>query len=329
MRQLSQDEIISCAAGSLQTRQAEQGLHLMRFNDAAMENFNLFPAWQKRTVCTAGVMLDLVTDSRTITVAVQSGVKIRKWAYFDAYADGLFTGTFGGIDLPEKVEFTLPLGSAKGRRRVQLYLPHSQETFIQAVGLDDGASFEPAWQGKLLMAMGDSITQGMECRNPSLTYIATACRSLGLALHNCGVGGHEFHQECLRAVLAPKPDLITVAYGVNDWRHDQSVNNAHDFLRRLRELYPAVPVVVLEPIWVQKGSPEGLAGKPNATGITLAEYRRMLIETVAGIQNMRCIPTADLLPPGPIFMPDGIHPGDHGHMVYGLNVARILSPLFR
>ena len=70
---------------------------------------------------------------------------------------------------------------------------------------------------KRYLSIGDSITQGMVTHGPAGTYAAVLGRMLNADFHNHGVGGHWFDPQLIGAVPGWEPDLVTVAYGTNDW----------------------------------------------------------------------------------------------------------------
>ena len=56
----------------------------------------------------------------------------------------------------------------------------------------------------------------------------------------------------LDGALGFTPDLITVAYGTNDWSckpRDMLVRDAEECLDGVRRLWPQVPLVVIGPLW--------------------------------------------------------------------------------
>ena len=71
-----------------------------------------------------------------------------------------------------------------------------------------------------LVFIGDSITQGMDARGPASAYAVQLARVLDVELLNQGVGGHIFDLDALDDELPYHPDIITIAYGTNDWSRD-------------------------------------------------------------------------------------------------------------
>ena len=105
-----------------------------------------------------------------------------------------------------------------------------------------------------MYCFGDSITQGFVAGSPSLTYTSRLADALNLDALNQGVGSYYFKDESLAELeTLPKPKLVTVAYGTNDWTTIPDVDtiriNVNRYFNRLNELYHDTPVLVITPIW--------------------------------------------------------------------------------
>jgi lysophospholipase L1-like esterase len=315
MRLLTSDDIIACARGIRQARETALGLELLRFSDAELAYYRYSKAAEARSLCTAGVALCFETDSDILNISLRLGVGARACAYVDLYVDGLFVATRGAHESCEALEATFHWPT-DGPRRVTLYLPHCRQAGIVSLTLADGAALRPVSQPALL-ALGDSITQGMESPYPSLAWPAVAARTLGLDLHNYGIGGHYFDVAGLIDCLMERPALITVAYGTNDWNTGHAPQHASPYLARVRELWPATPLAVLEPIWWEGGE------TIEKHGLTFTAYRQALTAIAVEFPVECLLPMPALLPPGPEFLADNVHPNAAGHLVMGTNVARL------
>ncbi|MHB9024252.1 MAG: SGNH/GDSL hydrolase family protein [Armatimonadota bacterium] len=324
MRTLNENEIMSCARGALQARQTELGLLPLRFTDAELAYYEgLSEAASVRAHCPAGIALDFFTNSDVVEIEAGIGAAARLSAFFDVYVDGVFVGSIGAAQPGETVKGAVRWTAPADRpSRVTIYLPHMRVTGLKRVALAEGSSFTPAPPERLLLALGDSITQGMEAPNPSLAFPTVAARALGLFAHNCGIGGQRFDASALPERALDDPAQIIVAYGANDWWYGDSADTAGPYLARLRELYPQTRIAVLEPIWSVPGDGDG--SPPESACEAFADYRRSLAAVVNEYPGIECIPSERLLPPAPAFVPDGLHPDDAGHVVYGLNLARLL-----
>ena len=146
---------------------------------------------------------------------------------------------------------------------------------------DDARETAPTPSQVYARGASEGQWQNDPAQHPALAYATVMARTLDMSLLNLGVGGHVFDVEGLCAPPHPAPDLITVAYGINDWNRSCDIASARPWLGRLREWYPEAPVFVFEPIWAGK---EGMdvSPKPNSAGRTLADARRELGGIVDG-----------------------------------------------
>lgn len=328
MKELTPEELRACARGAAQVVETGDGLHFARFAGRSDGHWVHVARTQGRQPllvradCSAGVVLDFLTDSPLLAVEAALGEGAREVACFDLWADGAFVGCIGGRKPGEAVGGQMPLPPSEGARRCLLHLPQSRICRVRTVALADGASFEPAAPRPTFLALGDSITQGMDSRHPSLSFPAVMARALGMHQFNCGVGGWVFDADSLPEPPAPDPAFITVGFGTNDFGAGMTAQPAGPYLERVRELYPDVPVFVFEPLWRSAGG--GETGR-NAAGLTLAEYRGQLRAIAEGRPGVTLVPMESQLPPGDEFLTDGLHPHTVGHVVLGLNAARALE----
>ena len=321
-RNLTADEIQSCLTGCCQVRKTAEGLMPLRFHEGALDYYGVNDTFRPRATCPAGITLTLRTNSPWIEIDVATSTGSRDYGYADLWSNGRFTGTLGisenGGTIAGRMDTAWTSPGDPQERALTLYLPHSRTTVIRSVSVAEGASLSHAPSRPVLLAFGDSITQGMDSRHPSLTYIATAARRCGMALHNGAVGGHYFDATSLPEAPAAGPEIIVVAYGVNDWAGGRPVEAAEPFLARVRELYPEVPALVLSPLWHKRGD----TSDAPADWMLLSDYRARLITIVNSFHKMTAVDGISLLPPHSGLLPDGLHPDSAGHIVCGETLAR-------
>ncbi|HEY3416176.1 MAG TPA: SGNH/GDSL hydrolase family protein [Armatimonadota bacterium] len=328
MRELTGEEIIAAARGVFEVREGAQGLDLRRFPQSAMDFYESADHYRQCSQCHPGVRLEALTDSGSLTLATAMRLIYPLSLCIDLYVDGVFTGF---LRTEEAMEMRYPAGEAFGGtlrweqtgrpRRVTLYFPHLASLYLRGVQIDDGASWEPLPEEPILLALGDSNTQGGTSAFPSMIYSAVAARTLGLSLHNRGIGGMVFDAASLpERPLTQQPALITVAYGINDWGASRDIAEARSYLARLRALYPDTSITVLAPVFSKAEAEPGDA-KKNERGLTLHAYRAALADIVREFPGMRHITTGQLIPPDPGLIFDAVHPSTAGHLCYGLNLA--------
>ena len=85
---------------------------------------------------------------------------------------------------------------------------------------------------------------------PENSYAARLVSALDWNGINKAIGGEIFCPELAGLPDDVTPDLITVAYGTNDWsRFGRLTEDTAAFFRTLRSTYPASPIILLAPVW--------------------------------------------------------------------------------
>lgn len=122
------------------------------------------------------------------------------------------------------------------------------------------------------------------------------------------------------AVLPFSRICITIAYGTNDWNcktREQFTRDAEDYVRRVRESWPAAEIFVITPIWRgdTQAHPERFAFVETET----------ILEKIATQHNAKTICGAGLFPAVKELTADGfLHPNDLGHQVYAQRLAKAM-----
>ena len=279
----------------------------------------------RRTFATAGVRVAFRTDSQTLSFSYRRvAATSRTTAYFDVYVDRLMTDHFGFPTMqPECGEIGLRFGA--GEHTVEICFPWECAVLLKNVTLEDGAFLKGVHRPRRLLAFGDSITQGVYSRHPSLSYICRLADLLDADLTNKGIGGDMVFPELLcEAEPNAAPDLITVAYGTNDWgcrTKEVFLQKYQSFMQRLCNLYEGVPIIAITPVWrydwQKKGTPMGISAN---------EVGDLIRSACKGLSGVRVIDGWSLIPAHNAFFYDGVHPNDLGFGVYAENLyAKIVN----
>ncbi|MBN1669389.1 MAG: SGNH/GDSL hydrolase family protein [Kiritimatiellae bacterium] len=119
-----------------------------------------------------------------------------------------------------------------------------------------------------------------------------------------------------------KPDLVTVAYGTNDWNFHETADAfraaCSGYLAKLADLVPEARVVVLTPIWRADLDESKTMGPFSLVADIIREESAAHpgIEVVDGL---------GLVPHTPEYYADQrVHPNDLGFMHYAANLVRHL-----
>lgn len=207
-----------------------------------------------KTFATSGIKLDFITDSSMFaldyTVAAASS---RQFYYLDVYLDGALKYHQGEQHMWQKSGH-LQFGLKEGEHRVTVWFPCLSSCRVSNITLDDGSLIQPVTYPHKMLCFGDSITQGYDAEFNALTYANQIAGAFNCEMINQAIGGEKFVPGILDKELAKTfvPDIITVAYGTNDWscfEADLFHSRCDAFLRGLGELYPTADVFVITPLW--------------------------------------------------------------------------------
>lgn len=306
------------------------GVVPLRFTEKQFAEYDRNPVFAIRSRCPAGVCLDIMTDAALLTLEVEILQWVRPYGYFDLYVDDRFVRSVGDHDADGRIRrYTFELldssiDSSSRMQRVTIYLPHNVELAIRDLLLSGGASLEavPFRNSRNLLCLGDSITQGMDAVRPSHTYPVLLSRHLDMHLLNQGVGGYYYDDRSLDEELPYEPDLITIAYGTNDWGKHARVEtfeaSVATYLRKVAATHPDARIAVITPLWRRDAD----QAKPMGT---FEQLTAAIASACRGIQSIRCLPGSELFAHDPALYADGVHPTDAGFQAMADAVAQRLQ----
>lgn len=256
---LNYEQIRSIVIGADHTTEENGLVSLFRFTEeqkAAYEQRST--DFYNKSFATAGIRLEFETDSPSLFLSflITKKTSSRRFFAHDVYANGRFLGQLGGVlsesesELPLSVCRSFSLG--EGTKTVRVYLPWSVQSQIAEISLADGATLAPVKKDLRMICFGDSITHGYDAEHPSLSYANRIVDVLNADAVNKGIGGERFWPALAATRERFEPDLITVAYGTNDWTRltrEEWIQNATDFYQTLSATYPKAKIFALSPIW--------------------------------------------------------------------------------
>ena len=330
---LSIDKIKEITSGAVRVFEENGAIELCRFNEEESEFYkNRDKAFYVKSTASSGMRFCFKTDSSSLYICadMNSGAT-RKYFSFDVFVNGECLGyldNIEGVDIPAYFsEMDRPLGEfskhfslGEGTKEVTVYLPWSTRTSIKEISVDDGALVEPIKREKKLLAYGDSITQGYDALRPSNRYLARLCDALGYEETNKAIGGEIFCAK-LASFKNDTPDLITVAYGTNDWNRttfDKFKVQSRGFFENLRKNYPDTRIFAITPIWRKDGTQEREFGDFSL----VTEY---IYKAVEGL-DIEVIYGYDLVPEDTSLFGDlRLHPRDEGFEHYAKNLLEKIA----
>ncbi len=297
--------------------------HPARMTAALEKHYGDNPAHLARAVCTAGIRLALRTDAPEIQVGLQYARSCRPLSQCDVFIDGQPAAPIAPAPDAADVAATVPLpGGAP--HTLEIYLPHCREVFISSLTVAKGSSIAPLPRPRTRwLALGDSITQGMAATSPALTWTARIARQLAWDLHNLGVGGAILQAELGQLALDLPWNIVTVAFGVNDFNQDRPLDELQAETRALLETLqqrPRAAIYLLTPVpWAGRTT-------PNKLNLYLEDYRQALRQAAAGLPQVSVIEGAALLDDREDLFADKVHPNNAGMAQFAERLAAAVRP---
>lgn len=271
----------------------------------------------ERAVQTAGITMEFCTSQEEIGFTFFFTCFARDWITFDVYENDIFMETVHFEDRSLKARFRYKKRNA-GETRIIIYMPATADTHFTDFDLGD---YHPVQApARKYLALGCSITQGMEAVSPSITYANIVKRHYNTQILNLGIGGFYYDPDSLDEELPYDPDIITVAYGTNDAAGSASVGEistkTSGYLEKLRSIYPGKTVHVITPVWRKEWD-------DDPSFIKKASEIQDMIVKESSRQQFHVIDGRPAIPHSPAFYKDGfLHPNDLGFALYGLYVIK-------
>ena len=288
-----------------------------------------------KVLTSAGVKLRFLTNSNTLAFTAKfiNGT-YREIYSIDVFVNGEFFNTICSHEsIPESYdkgieekEVTKSYNFESGEKEISIYLPFSTITLLKDFCLDDNSIVKPIKPSKKLLAFGDSITHGYDCLHSHKSYINLVATALDYEVYNKAIGGERFFPEFALCSDGFTPDLITIAYGTNDWSNNNTkpndlISSSSQFIGNLRKVYKSSKIVVIGPIWRKDLEEEKPCGK-------FRDVAKMLEAQTKKFENVYFIDGFNFVPHDPIYYGDRrLHPNDKGFEHYAKNLLIELNKI--
>lgn len=304
-------------------------LHVCRFSPQQMDTYAADEKrdWTLKTHSSASVTFDFITDSDYISLKFDLFPgSSQKYSSIDLYVDGVFYNSRFMEDQSFKLAgFQLP----EGEHRVTVYFPWSAETVFYEVHLSDGATVIPVEKRCRILCLGDSITQGYIAKCTSLSYVNQMARALDAEVFNQGIGGYYFNEATIdESILDVKPDIITVAYGTNDYSRRETAEeykaHASRYIEKLQKLFPDAAIVGILPIF--RDDLNYHARRLYRT-YTLDDARSILRECYEALPNGYVVEETGIPHLSQFFAADLLHPNDFGFTLMAPGIVSKLQAI--
>lgn len=177
-----------------------------------------------------------------------------------------------------------------------------------------GSYVEALSKRKTVLAFGDSITQGYVAQLTSLTYVNQLSNNLDLEIINQGIGGYYFNEATIdQSIVALKPDLITIAYGTNDYSKydlkEEFLENISKYVGKLVKIFPDTPILGILPFYRNDQKNQA---RQRYRKYTLDEGREILSSIYGRHQNIQILKETGIPRIAETYVSDYLHPNELG-----------------
>jgi hypothetical protein len=201
----------------------------------------------------------------------------------------------------------------------------------------DGESVRPPHKDELpslrYLAYGTSITQGIAASHPALAYVKQVGWRLRADVINLGASGSAFCEPALADYIADRDDwdIASLCISVNMLNQGVSAANFEEcadyLVRTLAGRHPSKPIVCigLFPSFHDLG-----LRWPGRNPVSTAEEYRAILKSIvedSALPNVHYIDGRELLTSMYGHSHDILHPGDHGMIEIGENLAKFMRVL--
>ncbi len=324
---LNQTQIDEIVHGALKTVHENGRVGFLRFTEKQLAHYaGQSELSRLKAYASAGVSLDFRTDSDSFSFDfVTDYGSSRKYWFIDGQVDGVTVYHIGNENAERNEIGRFEMQLPSGEHRVTVRFTGISRFELSSLALDEGASLIPIEKKLKMLLLGDSITQGYDAYHPTMHYANRTVDAFDAEAINQAIGGEVFCADILPDELADafSPDVITVAYGTNDWGRrsaDLFDANANAFFERLRALYPKVRVFCLLPIW------RGDLEKEHDPTHRTFDGMRASLTAVAERYGAAVIDTLSFVPHlSECFWDEWLHPNDLGFLPFGECVIKALG----
>ncbi len=338
---LTAEQLRSVALGAERVEESAEGVCFYRFTEAEEALYRRRDSengkfYHDRALCSSGVRLLFKTDSEVLSISVEMEKRSsRTFFAFDLSVNGAYLESLKNFEektLPAgytAAEIPLPLGRFEkefslgaGEKTVSLDFPALACAKNFSLSLSDGASLIPVKPQRKLLMYGDSITQGYDALFPTHRYGRMLAEALDAEELNKAIGGETFFPDLAKERTDFDPDIVTVAYGTNDWSVTDGLRfseYAREFYGALAKNYPKARIFAITPIYRKDMG----ASKPFGRFETVAEKIALAVKdipSVTVIDGMALVPQDYLL-----YADLRLHPSDAGFMHYAKNLAEAIK----
>ena len=300
-----------------------------RFHRFTKEQEDLYKTvsdnFYNKTFSNSCIRLEFETNSSSLFIKTEVTPRSSRTFYsHDVFTNGELLGTLSGnivTNTSEIVSKKFDLGEKGKTKTVRICLPWSCSSDIIELSIDDRAYVAPIQKSRKMICFGDSITQGYDATFTNNSYASKITTYFNTETRNKGIGGEIFRPELAKLKDDGfEPNIITVAYGTNDWATEVSrdlfVNRINEFFESLTQNYPNAKIFIISPIWRSDWQDIHTFG-------TFSDIKEELLKVANKYQNVTLIDGFDFVPQNSKFFSDKyLHPNDEGFSYYAKTLIK-------
>ena len=228
----------------------------------------------------------------------------------------------------QQVDATLASGLREGRRAYLVYLPLYNGVEDLAFGVPEGSTFQPIPPRikDLIVYYGTSIAHGACASRPGMAFPAILGRRFDRPVVNLGFSGNGKMDMELADLLGELDAAVYCIDCLPNLVAGEVTERTGPFVRRLRELRPKTPIVLIEDrtytnSWIHT---ERRARNDSSRQAFRAAYQQLLDQ---GVPHLYYVEGEHLLGDDDEAATDGSHPSDLGMMRMADALEKVLRPL--
>lgn len=228
----------------------------------------------------------------------------------------------------QQVDATLASGLREGLRAYLVYLPLYNGVEDLAFGVPEGSIFEPIRPRTkdLIVYYGTSIAHGACASRPGMAFPAILGRRFDRPVVNLGFSGNGKMDIELADLLGELDAAVYCIDCLPNLVANEVTERTGPFVRRLRELRPKTPIVLIEDrtytnSWIHV---ERRARNDSSRRAFRAAYQELRDQ---GVRSLYYVEGDHLLGDDNEAATDGSHPSDLGMMRMADALEKVLSPL--
>ncbi len=318
---LTYSQIKEITVGALDVIQDENGkITFKRFTEEQSEYYRTHnEGYHLRSKANSGIRFSFTTDASSLSIDYEM---IRgssaNWFQLDIVCDGAIIKHIDTRTEEDHCEGTLECPLPEGEHLINVHLPNLAIFVLKKLELTDAGVLAPYTpKGPKILFLGDSITYGASSFYPSLSYTARLTAMTDALTLNQGIGGEIFRADILDPKLPFDPDIITIAFGTNDWscarnNPELRISRADAYFKKLKSIFPNAKIVYISPLW------RGLSEEEYLTFLPA----RKEFEALARSLDITVVDGLTLVPHLPEFFQDKhLHPNENGFSLYAENLA--------